>query len=119
MTKENFPKGDKLDSPEVFFPPQAESSRLLVGCRHGQYMASRLARAVEDADAQLLNLDVTSLQADGFSIVVALRVSHRDPASVARSVERYGYTVIETSAHLGDDDNIRDRYDELMHYLSM
>lgn len=77
---------------ERLFPHREESSRLLVGCIPAEYSASRIARAVEDADAHLLNLNVTS---DGERmdnrIIAELRVSHRSPMAVARSLERYGY----------------------------
>lgn len=111
-----------------------ESSRLLVGCRREDYSASRIAHAVEDCNAHLLNLNVTSLQgedmrhADGydpeeyadakFPVVFDIRVSHRDAAGIARSLERYGYTVLEAQNAAGvDDETLRDRLEMLFKYL--
>ena len=119
MTKEIVVKDDNVGQFNVFFPPNIESSRLLVGCAKVEFSASRIARAVEDADAQLLNLNVTSLEIEGWQVVVALRVNHRNPQSVARSLERYGYDVINFEVSPDDDEKNRLRYDELMHYLSM
>ena len=82
-------------------------------------MASRIARAVEDADARLLNLNVTSLSSEQAQLVVDLRVDHRNPERVARSLERYGYTILNTDAGMLDDDTTRSRYEELMKYLSL
>ncbi len=119
MTKEIAVKETKIDQLEVFFPPYDESCRLLIGCSHSDYSASRIAHAVEDANAQLLNLNVTSLEVDGCQIIVALRINHRNPELVARSLERYGYNVISFETNNENDDVIQARYDELMHYLSM
>lgn len=119
MTKEIAVKEDKFASPEVFFPPNPDSSRLLIGCSYDDYAASRISRAVEDCDARLLNLNVTGLEVEGSQLAVSLRVSHRDPWRVARSLERYGYRVISTEAPAADEDTIRSNYDELMRYLDL
>ncbi len=119
MTKEIASKENKNESIEVFFPHNPDTSRLLVGSSIDSFMASRIARAVEDADACLLNLNVTSLSSEQAQLVVALRVDHRNPERVARSLERYGYTVLDTDANILDDDTARRRYDELMKYLSL
>lgn len=122
-----FPENDYL------FPPVAESSRLLVGCRREDYSASRIAHAVEDCNAHLLNLNVTSAGqtagydsgdedfVDGkFPVVCDLRVSHRNADSISRSLERYGYTVIMSSdSEAPDDSTLRQRINELFHYLEI
>ena len=119
MTKEIASKENKNDRIEVFFPHNPDSSRLLVGSSIDSYIASRIARAVEDADARLLNLNVTSLSSEQAQLVVDLRVDHRNPERVARSLERYGYTILNTDAGMLDDDTTRSRYEELMKYLSL
>ena len=106
---------------ERLFPPVEESSTILLACPRGDYSASRIARAVEDCDAHLLNLNITS---DGETfdnrIIAELRVSHHNPESVGRSLERYGYEVVDAEgAPLADDSLMRSRYDELMHYLGI
>lgn len=118
---------------EYLFPPVAESSRLLVGCRREDYSASRIAHAVEDCNAHLLNLNVTSIDnakdsdVDGenvnegkFPVVCDLRVSHRNAESISRSLERYGYTVLAASTNEKADDSVlRRRIDELFRYLEV
>lgn len=122
-----FPENEQL------FPPVAESSRLLVGCSREDYSASRIARAVEDCNAHLLNLNVTSFGerkdygeladgglADGkFQVVCDLRVNHRSAAGVERSLERYGYTVLGTSSADEPDDTTASRINELIRYLEI
>lgn len=106
---------------ERLFPPMGEASTLLLACLPSDYSASRIARAVEDCDAHLVNLNVT---ADGSQldnrVVCEVRVTHRNPSSVARSLERYGYEVIDTdSRSLASDEVTGQRLAELLHYLEI
>ena len=53
-------------------------------------------------------------------MVIELRVSHRSPLSVARSLERYGYEVLDVEHDaLADDGLASDRIKELMHYIDL
>lgn len=106
---------------ERLFPQIEDSSTLVVTCRRGDYSASRIARAVEDADAHLLNLNVTSdSERSDNRITAELRISHRDPEAAARSLERYGYEVIGAEGTADSDDSLmRSRYEELMRYLGV
>lgn len=122
-----FPENDYL------FPSVGDSSRLLVGCRREDYSASRIARAVEDCNAHLLNLNVTSFgekssynldNADDFAdakfpVLFDIRVSHRNAESISRSLERYGYTVIGSSSADAPDDTTANRISELFRYLEI
>lgn len=90
-------------SAERLFPPQPESCELTLRCRRSDYSASLIARAVEDCDAHLLNLNVTSLTPDSDAtgpadyIYVDLRVGLRNIDSVVRSLSRYGYDVTDVA----------------------
>lgn len=127
---------NKFPEDDYLFPPMAESSRLLVGCNKEDYSASRIARAVEDCNAHLLNLNVTAYGTDPsgktmndydddyadarFPVVVDLRVSHRNPRGIGRSLERYGYTVIETMAgDMADEESSLRNIDHLFRYLEI
>lgn len=111
-------------SPEArlgrLFPLVEESSTILLACRRGDYSASRIAQAVEDCDAHLLNLNVTADSETDRRIIAEIRISHRNPESVSRSLERYGYEVLDAEGTpLTEDSLIRDRYEELMRYLGL
>lgn len=116
MMKEKPTKADKIDREELIFPPVPDSSTLLVACPPGSFAASRMARAAEDVDASVLNLNVTSIRREGYEAVVEMRVSHRNPERAARSLERYGYDVLSyTGADSpADDDELRSRLDQLL-----
>ena len=68
-----------------------DSSVITVECAAGDYSASRLAHAVEDADVHLV--DLLSRPAPDGRVEVTLRVRSTDPGAAASSLERYGYCV--------------------------
>lgn len=105
-------------------PRLQEASRLIVACRPSDFSASALARAIEDCDAHLVNLNVTDRRLDDGRITVDLRTNRRNVRSAARSLERYGYEVISSEG--GDDgdsaaadDLIRSRAAELLHIINI
>lgn len=100
---------------EELFPSLPDTSYILIGTGRDDFMASRIARAVEDADANLINMNVVGLSDAENNNLVHLRVGHRDPERVARSLERYGYNVLRISGEESSDNSI----DELLHYLSI
>lgn len=104
------------------FPPAGDTSTLVVTCRPADYSASRVARAVEDVDARLLNLNVTEpADPDTSRMEIELRVSHRNAASVARSLERYGFEVIDSSSPslYASAEETADRVAELLYYINL
>lgn len=122
----------QFDNPEAYltasegeilarlFPPVSDSCRLVMTCRKDDYAASIVARAVEDCDAHLLNLNITSELTEEGHMVVELRVGMNNGESVARSLARYGYEVVKIEHDsMVDDDTMRRRIDELMHYIEL
>lgn len=119
----------KFPENEYLFPALGDSSRLLVGCRREDYSASRIARAVEDCNAHVLNLNVTHMDYDfssdtveatdsKFPVVFDMRVSLRNTDMLNRSLERYGYTVLDyESTHEADKDTLRERLDYFFRIL--
>lgn len=123
--KKNIPAtascGDGTQALRRLLPERNDCSELTVTCHPADYSASAVARAVEDCDAHLLNLNLTSDTTPAGEAVVELRVGLLDPSGVARSLERYGYTVasMRSSAESSDEATARRRAEELMHYLSV
>ncbi|MCM1482914.1 MAG: hypothetical protein NC043_01135 [Muribaculaceae bacterium] len=111
-----------LHSEELLFPHVEDSCEITMACYRADYSASRIARAVEDCDAHLLNLNVTSQPLDGGEMTVMLRVGMRNPMAVARSLERYGYRVVEIHSGTENDaavDVTRERLGELMAHINI
>lgn len=81
-----------------------------------------MARAVEDCDAHLINLNVTSLPAGNRDdVVVDIRVNARNGYSVARSLERYGFEVDEVVSDGSDPlaETMQSRIDLLIKNLEL
>lgn len=107
-------------SEERLFPINAECCELSVACSRSDYSASRISRAVEDADAHLLNLNVTSETLPTGEVIIDLRVSHRNAGAVSRSLDRYGYqTVAIRSGYDTMQQEMAERIGELMAHIEV
>lgn len=123
----SMPKEIKIFGDEKFdlsrlFPDVGDASSLILSTPSDNYSASVVARAVEDCDAHLLNLNVGERNEEDSTVTVYLRVNHRNGESVARSLERFGYNVIavENSEENELDPNAaRRRVEELIRYLEI
>lgn len=99
--------------------PFLDSSRITLEIDLCDYAASRIAHAVEDSDTQLLALSVEDVSPQG-DLTVALTVNRLDPMPAVRSLERYGFRVVDaTVPTVIDDDTARMRALELLHYLEI
>ncbi len=87
-----------------------DCSVITVECVPADYSASRLAHAVEDSDAHLV--DLWTVPSDEGMIKATLRVRRADPTATVHSLERYGYNVVE--AHGSDYQDARTAFDRLL-----
>lgn len=95
-----------------------DSSIVTILCAAGDYSASHIAHAVEDADAHLV--DMISCPAPDGQIRVLLRVRHTDPTAAVRSLERYGFLVEEAiGANSRSADLALERMAALISYLNV
>ena len=76
--------------------PRDDCSVITIDCAHQDYSASVISHAVEDTDAHLV--DLFTVPADNGRLTVTLRVRHSDPTAAVRSLERYGFNVIDAHA---------------------
>lgn len=93
-----------------------------MACKSQDYSASVIARAVEDCDAHVINLNVLSRPGRYGEVQVALRIDRRNPSRAARSLQRYGYEVVEVNApddYDPDAEQARSRANELLRYLEI
>ena len=106
---------------QAILPDADDSCELLVACPPGDYSASALSRGVEDCDARVLAMSVTSMRDAEGRPVVMLRANTRTPEGIARSLARYGYEVIHTAGGISPHEHNRAiaRVNELLHYLEM
>lgn len=102
------------------FTALADTTELSVACEPVDYSASAIARAVEDCDAHLLNLNVDPNRDESGLMKISLKVNRLNSAPIVRSLERYGYRVTGVSDSGGDiDDGLRQRALEVLHYLEV
>ncbi|MDE5720756.1 MAG: hypothetical protein K2I34_08375 [Paramuribaculum sp.] len=97
-------------------------SDLSVVCRRDDYSASRIARACEDVDAQLLALSVGQCgEAPDGTMHVDLHIDRADATAAARSLERYGYRVVDLRHEGGAPaaDGLSERIEGLLALLNV
>lgn len=115
-----MPKDFKTSQLDELYPIAEGSRHLLIGCMRADYSASRIASAVEDCDAHLLNLNVMRDDSGRYDILADLRVNRAGVESLVRSLERYGFDVIDFDRNdSGDDSRLRERVDELLRYINI
>lgn len=102
-------------------PPVADSTRFSVLCHRSDYSAARIAGAIEDCEAHVLNINLTADNPGDDLVAVDIRIDRRNVASVSRSLARYGYIVtdIESDDSFGEDDENRRRVNEFLRYLDV
>ncbi|MBO4965665.1 MAG: hypothetical protein J6C81_05310 [Muribaculaceae bacterium] len=99
-------------------PARDDSSIIVMECRPEDFSASVIARAVEDADAHLVDM-MSSPTADG-KISVTLRIRLTDPSAAIRSLERYGYDVVDTGGRaMANEAVAEERLNALQVYLNV
>lgn len=99
-------------------PYQEDASEIELECTASDYSASRICRAVEDADATVLSL--LTVPAGGATLRATLRINRADPSAVVDSLSRYGYGATGVQAtHYADRDLLDSRLRELQHYLNI
>ena len=106
---------------DELYPVMEGASHLLIGCRRADYSASQIARAVEDSDAHLLNLNVMRDENEQYDMLVDIRINRVNGETVARSLERYGFDVIRFTPGDSDagDSILRQRVEELLRYINI
>lgn len=105
---------------DELYPSAEGSSRLLIGSSRDAYSASKIAAAVEDADAHVLNLNLIMDESGTYDMLVDLRINRLNGESVARSLERYGFEVIDFAVAENPDESVlRRRVEELMRYINV
>lgn len=112
---------DMLEAFQLMFASSRDCSWVELRMPAADYSASAIARAVEDADASLLDILAQEDRRDPAHLLVSLRVDHLDPSGVVRSLERYGYTVRSTygARYSADSELVSERISNLKLYLNI
>ncbi|MFM6945632.1 MAG: CBS domain-containing protein [Flavobacteriales bacterium] len=82
------------------------------------YVLSQIAQIVESNQAKILNLFINS-EPDSTKIQVSLRINQQNLSPIIRTFERYDYQVLASYQAENQQNELQERYDELMLYLNM
>lgn len=93
-------------------------SVLVLEMNANDYTLAQIAQIVESNQAKILNLFVTYLP-DSTKIQVNLRINQQNLRAIIRTFERYDYQVLASFDNTQQPNELQERYQELMHYLSM
>ena len=93
-------------------------SIIVLEISQNDYSLSEIARIVEGNDAKILNLYITTFP-ESTMMEVTLKLNKLDINSLMQTFTRYNYVVKATYAHSEDLDDLKERYDSLMHYLNI
>jgi len=92
---------------------------LLMSMAERDYALSTISRIIEENNAKVLSLYVTSVP-ESREVILTIKVNSTEVNSMIRSLERFGYPV--KTCFLNDsqsDEFYRSRYEELMKYMGM
>lgn len=105
---------------ERLMPYTPDSTHFTVICRRSDYSAGTIARAIEDCNAHVLNLNLTGDSLPDDMVAVDVRVDRNNIASIVRSLARFDYSVVGED-HTADivTDSDRERVAELLRMLDI
>lgn len=93
-------------------------SVLVLEMNANDYTLAQIAQIVESNQAKILNLFVNYLP-DSTKIQVNLRINQQNLSAIIRTFERYDYQVLASFQDGKQPNELQERYQELMHFMSM
>jgi predicted transcriptional regulator len=91
---------------------------IILEVAENNYSMAEIAQIVESNDARIIGAFFTT-RPDSTLIDLTLKINDIDLNPVIQTFERYNYTIKATFAEKDDLDDLKERYDALMNYLSI
>jgi acetoin utilization protein AcuB len=91
---------------------------IILEVAENNYSMAEISQIVESNDARIIGAFFTT-HPDSTLIDITLKINNIDLNSVIQTFERYNYTIKATFAEKDDLDDLKERYDALMNYLSI
>lgn len=82
------------------------------------YSLSEISRIVESNDAKILGCFITRAHENG-AIELTIKINKLNVQNVIQTFERFGYDITASYDHSSNNDDMEDRYNNLMNYLNM
>lgn len=108
-----------LDALSELCNADATGSVIVLEMLPQDYALSEIARLIESNNAHVLNL-LSYTDKDTGRLILTIKIDLEDASPVIRSFERFNYTVLYHFMEKGMvDDVLKQRMDELIHYINM
>ena len=91
---------------------------IILEVAENNYSMAEISKIVESNDARIIGAFNTTPN-DSTLIDLTLKINNIDLNPVIQTFERYNYTIKATFAEKDDLDDLKERYDALMHYLNI
>ncbi len=91
---------------------------LVLEINNNDYSLSEIAQIVESNDTKIISLYITSHN-DSTKMDVTIKLNRMDVNALLQTFNRYNYNVTSIIAESEMDDDLQDRFDSLMKYLSI
>ncbi len=108
---------DLLDHLAEMLGVHREGGIIVLQMLERDHSLQQIARIIEENNAKILSLTV--LPATEGNIEMHIKIDSPDLNPILQSLERFNYTVLSKFQAAQFDNELRDRYDELMRYLNM
>ncbi len=91
---------------------------IVIKVHRNNYSMAEIARIVESSNALVINSFITN-SFDSNELLVSLKLNTNDLVAVKGSFQRFDYTIHSSYTETEEFDNLKERYDSLMKYLSI
>jgi acetoin utilization protein AcuB len=93
-------------------------SLIVLDLNQRDYSLSQIAQIAESNGAKVLSLFLTP-HPDSTQVDVTLKINLQNAAPVLQTFERFGYIIKASFSQSTENQNLKERYDALMHYLNI
>jgi predicted transcriptional regulator len=93
-------------------------SLIIIELHQMDYSLSQIAQIAESNGARIMSLFLTPHK-DSTELDVTLKINLHDASAVLQTLDRYGYRVRASFSQGNLKNDLKDRYDSLMHYLNI
>jgi CBS domain-containing protein len=109
--------GDLLDHLAEMLGAMREGGIIVLQVLERDHSIQQIARIIEENNAKILSLSVAPATEGNLEIHIKIDLPDLNP--ILQSLERFSYTILSKFQSAQYDNELKDRYDELMRYLNM
>ena len=108
---------DLLDHLAEMLGVMREGGIIVLQVFERDHSIQQIARIIEENNAKILSLSVVAVSEGNLEIHIKIDLPDLNP--ILQSLERFNYNVLSKFQDSQFDDELKDRYNELMRYLNM